>query len=239
MVFGAFFISMLLGNLPAVGASGDPLSGDNQQTLEQAIVNAAETARSGTHVPWHGGGDIGGVITPDRAYSSQTGAVCNGCTDPCRKVKYTVVTSQAMSNFRGVRCREATVDSGAAGTWSKPEADTQISYLPVVRDTLKKTRPPSAPPKITTKMKRLISDIQTTLSDLLYYRSPVDGNFGDTTQQALIEFLSDERLAVAPNPTDEVLQALKSATARIGYAKCPSAAGTQMEANIACGMVSD
>jgi surface antigen len=263
------------------------LSVDDQQSLEQAISNVAETARSGNHVPWHGSADIGGTVIPGPAYSNATGTVCDQCTDPCRKITYTVVTPQALFEYRGARCRQTDNSNPAVSIWVKRQSDRQTRYLPaVVASTSPPTNgeqapitgPPATagqgsdsnasatvvapttngaagalPPPIpavspdtvalegaaAAEMRRFVMDMQTQLTSLLYYHGPIDGKFGNSTKQALSAFLADERSSYSPTPMYEVLQLLKSASARIVRTACNTVSGNQLGPDVACGTISE
>jgi len=122
----------ILGSAISFAAQEVALSAADQLSLDQAISSAAETVRSGSRVSWQGSVDIGGTITPGPAYSNATGAVCDECTDPCRRVSYTIVSPQALAEYRGTRCRESDDTNPGASTWVKIQPDRQTRYLPVV-----------------------------------------------------------------------------------------------------------
>lgn len=236
--------------LAATAASAqNALTAEDRQSLERAISLAAETARSGSRISWHGSGDIGGRITPSSAYSAATGELCDACTDPCRRIDYTVVTSAAFSEYRGARCRDPNHEDGEAAVWSLSGSDRLVRNLPAAPV----LPPPSAsseviaPPKsappvdagILAKASRrdLVSNIQAELSKLLYYRGALDGQFGDATRRALGEFLNDERSRAIAEPNESVLQLLRAANARAIYTTCERPADTASTANMACGVV--
>ena len=133
----------------SLAADDVALSTDDQAALNRAISTAAETVRSGSHVPWRGSGDIGGAVTPGPAYSNSTGAVCDRCTDPCRSITYTVVTPQALFEYRGTRCREADNADPAVPSWATSQRDERTRYLPAV---VARIPPPSNPKHNTLQM---------------------------------------------------------------------------------------
>lgn len=100
--------------------------------LDNAIADAVENARSGIEVSWSSGPGYGGRIVVDKAFSQATGQVCTDtCNDPCRVVNYQVSTADALTEFRGVRCRK--VDDDGSVHWTIRGTDMVVRNMNLVK----------------------------------------------------------------------------------------------------------
>jgi surface antigen len=224
--------------------------------LDRAIAEAVENARSGSEVPWSGGPGYGGQIVVEKAFSQATGEVCtNACNDPCRAVDYQVSTTDALTEFRGVRCRR--VDDDGSMLWTIRGTDMVVRHMSMVKQ---QEAPPAAgttgnpfiatvpPPaahaasasgsRALKERKRLAVKIQQSLKHLLYYSGEIDGNFGSVSLGSLQAFLKDERSLLDATLSEDVLNLLDAAEQRIGRGTCPHPSGIKSSDTIACAMLS-
>lgn len=214
------------------------LSASNRRLLERAIGRAAETVRSGQSVTWRGQGETGGVIVMDKAISRASREVCDDCRDPCRPVRYTVVTATALSRFEGMRCRAT--DAGAANWFAEGE-DAQVQHLalaPIPQPPA--AHPPDIPAPVSVPQAQpntaVVSEMQNLLSGLRYYNQGADGRFSFATQRALAEFLADERSSVPATANSEALDLLRAAHERSARHR-PCSLLSDSQAYSGCGVL--
>lgn len=259
LVFAAASISVLaVASLAALPPAA-------RVALDRAIADALENARSGSEVPWSSESGYGGHVTVDRAFSRSTGQVCTaGCNDPCRPVDYQVSSTESLTVFHGLRCRQ--VEDDGTVRWIVRGNDTITRHMTLVNgvdpnnistnDTddnqIAQNDTPARPHTIpaTSKIKvqqpalgpkarkRLALQIQLKLSRLLYYSGAADGDFGEASRSALRAFLEDERSAVLPAPSEDVLRLLGLAEARIIRGTCSHPNGVAPSDTVACATVS-
>src|ERR1051326_1345391 len=135
ILLGAGFVLYLSS---ARAQADSDLAPTDRYALERVIDDSAETIRSGHKVPW-GNSTLGGTVVLDRAYSLSNSEICNACSDPCRRVRYTVVTGDSLTEYEGTRCRQAANEPGTVPQWTALGSDRQIRRLASVTE-------PSAPP---------------------------------------------------------------------------------------------
>ena len=103
---------------------------DDNQALEEAISRALETSPSGTRLAWAGPQGNSGIVAPGPAHSRATGGICDHCADPCRRIIYSITTPEVTSEYKGVRCRQASID-GTDAPWVPTKPDERVRYSPV------------------------------------------------------------------------------------------------------------
>lgn len=224
----------------ARGGMADPapaLSGEDRSALEQAVARSVESGKSQL---WRGT-SVRGAVSLGRLFSRETARECEGCSDPCRHIEYSVVAATYSASYQGVRCRED-------GGWKQTAVDQQTSFSSIppavqheaatVGQTSNQTES-TAPPPLAARSSRTVAEVQRVLKLLLYYRGPVNGVFGDTTQSALTEFLADERSSLQAAPGTEVLGLLHVAARRPVHGTCAKPAGVPAGGHIACTTLAD
>lgn len=209
----------------------------DRNSLEAAIADAANTAKSGVSISWTGSGSNAATITLEKAYSRATKELCDSCSDPCRAVNYQVTTPQAVTDFHGVRCMS--VDGAGSIAWKKEGADTVVRNLAIARPTPKLGAQAIARPVSTSSNSRKLAiAVQDSLKRLMYYTGPIDGDFGAISKSALTDFLNDERSTLDPHPSQDVVTLLTAAQQRIVHTTCPRVDGVKDFHEIACATVS-
>jgi surface antigen len=246
-VFSVLALAFAMASHPFSARSQDAssqISDGDRKALERAISRAAETARSGEHVPWRGAGETGGTIIMGKAFSRASRTVCDNCEDPCRPLRYSIVTGADLSHFQGTRCRQ---NGTSSAQWLAEGTDSEVGHLasatppetspvqpasseaqapipetsqPSTADS--QTRQPTQPltelpvpaPPEPQTDPALIGEMQQLLAKLCYSSEEARGEFSTATQRALAEFLLDERSKVPATPNPDALNLLRAAQMR-------------------------
>jgi surface antigen len=243
------------------------MSDSDRQALERAISRAAETARSGEHVPWRGAGETGGTIIMGKAFSRASRAVCDNCADPCRPLRYSIVTGADLSHFQGIRCRQ---NGTSSGQWLAEGEDSEVGHLasaappeaspvqpasPEAQAPIPETSQPStadsqppqptqpdipapASPEPQQTDTALVGEMQQLLAKLRYSSEESSGEFSTATQRALAEFLLDEHSTVPATPGSDSLNLLRAAAMRSARRRaCPATPESEGKSFVGCGML--
>ncbi|SJZ55143.1 peptidoglycan-binding domain-containing protein [Consotaella salsifontis] len=184
--FSFFVLSCLLvaGSVKAE----EPLSDQDWKQVNSYINEIMRTGRSEVAVESPLNASLDVIVTPHKAVSRATGAICSaGCFDPCRPFDLQVVRNkgQTIYEFKGRKC-------ASSQDFAKWENDQPVSLQRVLQ------LAPSGPDH------QMIVEAQQLLTELGYYGFRATEKFDSETKAALLEFRADAQVS---GPPDDITSA--------------------------------